>query len=144
MLVRVPRWFLCAILVSPGWYVASTTGAADRARLAAADLAVARAYSDIRTLETEFAARASLGQLERWNLEINTLAVPRADQFVSEAALAALDPNPLAPVQAVAAVTARPRADRRAPQLAMLDPALRQDASFDGLRSAVGGEGGLR
>lgn len=141
MPARIPRWLLCMILVSPGWYLASAQGAEDRARLAGADSAIARAHGDIRMLETEFAARANLGQLERWNSQGPALASPRADQFVSETALAALDPQLAQPDIAIAAAPRRPRA----PQVAMLDPTLPGDAAFDGLRSVGRGEGrGLR
>ncbi len=104
---RLSRWILCVAAVSPGWYHVSTQGAAARGEVETIDRALASARGDVRGLETEFAARANIAQLTRWNAETLALASPRAEQFVSEAGLAGLVPH-----------AGRPAPD----QLAMLDP----------------------
>lgn len=149
-IIRLPRWFLCVLAVSPVWYLALLSGADANARLKAVDRAILQARTDIRMLDTEFATRASVAQLERWNNETFTLVAPTSDQFVAETALASLDPHGPAAARPTVAVAwsdaSRPLADRRqAPQVAMLDPASPGDAGFDGLRGGAYPEGrGLR
>lgn len=85
-------------------YPVSLRVAATRSELAQVEYDVMQTRLNIRYLETEFSARASLRQLERWNAESLGYAAPEAAQFLAgERALAELDS--LRPLGA-------PRADR--------------------------------
>lgn len=82
-------------------YPVSLRVAATRSELAQVEYDVLQTRLNIRYLETEFSARASLRQLERWNAEALGYAAPEASQFLSgERALADLDSlRPLGPAR---------------------------------------------
>lgn len=82
-------------------YPVSLRVAATRSELAQVEYDVMKTQLNIRYLETEFSARASLRQLERWNAESFGYAAPEAAQFLSgERALADLDSlRPLGPTR---------------------------------------------
>lgn len=82
-------------------YPVSLRVAATRSELAQVEYDVMKTRLNIRYLETEFSARASLRQLERWNAESLGYAAPEAAQFLSgERALAELDSlRPLNPAR---------------------------------------------
>jgi hypothetical protein len=85
-------WFGCGVAVALGCYMVTSQGAFEHARLASLDANIARAEKDIRSLETEFNARANMLQLQRWNGDSLALAAPTAQQYLaSETALADLD-----------------------------------------------------
>jgi hypothetical protein len=118
-------WFLAGLSVALGGYMVMSQGAAERARLRSLDNRIVEARKDIRNLETEFATRASLAQLERWNGEGIGMAAPAAQQFVEgETALANLDRAPEAEIQQAALVVpaAAPRIQPEA-AIASRDPA---------------------
>jgi hypothetical protein len=87
---------------------------------------IARAKADIRYLETEFSARASMRQLESWNQHDFLYATPTAQQYLGgEQALAHLDgmqpngPDYVAPPVMVAMVETPadiPAATQKAPE----------------------------
>jgi outer membrane murein-binding lipoprotein Lpp len=87
-------WLLTSVVVALGCYMVSLQVAGERRKLDQAASAVRQARADIRRLETEFDARASMAQLEKWNGDSFRYAAPTADQFVgSTAQLASLDPR---------------------------------------------------
>ncbi len=95
-------------------YPVSLRVAATRSELAQVEYDVMQTRLNIRYLETEFSARSSLRQLERWNAESLGYAAPEAAQFLSgERALAQLDS--LQPVSG-------PRADRALLAVAEVPP----------------------
>ena len=95
-------WFMALAAVALGFYLISLQVAAERKKLDDVTARVTDARHEIHALETEFATRANMRQLEQWNGDTLALAAPTAAQFVSDdAALAALDPaHPAQPVQA--------------------------------------------
>ena len=60
-------WILLVALGALGAYLVSLKVATERNELMKVQAQIARARADIRYLETEFSARASMRQLERWN-----------------------------------------------------------------------------
>ncbi|HEU0044306.1 hypothetical protein [Sphingomonas sp.] len=86
-------WFMVLVGVVLGFYLISLQVATERKKLDGMNRAIAAAERDIRALETEFDTRANLSQLEKWNGDTLALAAPVAAQFVSDAALATLDPH---------------------------------------------------
>ncbi|NCP11611.1 MAG: hypothetical protein GW859_06605 [Sphingomonadales bacterium] len=83
---------LFVLLIAMTLYPVSLRVAATRSELAKVESELLRTKLNIRYLETEFSARASMRQLERWNAESLGYAAPEADQFLSgERALASLD-----------------------------------------------------
>lgn len=77
-------WFLSGVIVVLGCYLVSLQVAAERKKVADVERAIIRAQRDIRQLETEFATRANMDQLQKWNGEVFALAAPTADQFVPD------------------------------------------------------------
>jgi hypothetical protein len=116
-------WILLVALGALGAYLVSLKVATERNELMKVQAQIARARADIRYLETEFSARASMRQLERWNQDDFMYATPTAQQYLAgERALADLDgvqpngPDYVAPpvmvamVQASADIPAAPQA----------------------------------
>ena len=93
-------WFIALAAVALGFYLVSLQVAAERKKLDDVTARITDARREIHALETEFATRANMRQLEQWNGDALALAAPTAAQFVSDdAALAALDPvHPAQPV----------------------------------------------
>lgn len=113
------------------FYLVSLQVASTRGALESAERKIAVAERQIRHLETEFSARASLRQLEAYNQEVLALAAPRAEQYLThEVQLASYSPaeggdigKPAAPVALASAEPAkRP----------VLRPAVVTDAKSDG------------
>lgn len=111
-------WFATTLTVALGGYMVMAQGASERARLHQIEVRIADAKRDIRNLDTEFATRASLAQLERWNGDGEGrglgMAAPASEQFVEgETALANLDNQPEAKIEKVALVvpTGAPHAE---------------------------------
>ncbi len=97
-------WFLCGVVVAPTCYIVTSQGAAERARLHAVETGIADAKKDIRGLETEFNARANMGQLEQWKAEYAQLSAPGGGQYLaSETEIASIDRAPAAPQTALTA-----------------------------------------
>ncbi|WP_336959273.1 colicin transporter [Sphingobium aquiterrae] len=85
-------WVLLVTLGALGAYLVSLRAATERNELMRVRTQITAARGDIRYLETEFSARASLRQLERWNAEDLRYATPAAAQYLNgERALASLD-----------------------------------------------------
>ena len=125
-------WILLVALGALGAYLVSLKVATERNELMRVQAQIARARADIRYLETEFSARASMRQLERWNQEDFMYATPTAQQYLAgERALAHLDgvqpngPDYVAPPVMVAMVQT-PADLPSAPQAAPASPAATQ------------------
>jgi hypothetical protein len=108
-------WVILVALGALGAYMVSLKVATERNELMKVRAQIARAKADIRYLETEFSARASMRQLESWNQHDFLYAAPTAQQYLGgEQALAHLDgvqpngPDYVAPPVMVAMVTAAP------------------------------------
>lgn len=125
-------WILLVALGALGAYLVSLKVATERNELMRVRAQIARANADIRYLETEFSARASMRQLERWNQEDFAYSTPSAQQYLAgERALAHLDgvqpngPDYVAPPVMVAMVET-PADLPSAPQPAPASPAVSQ------------------
>ncbi|MFD1613099.1 hypothetical protein ACFSCW_14935 [Sphingomonas tabacisoli] len=64
------------------FYLVSLQVAAERTALEGVERKIVQTQNDIRTLETEFSARASLHQLESYNHDVLALAAPKVGQYV--------------------------------------------------------------
>lgn len=118
-------WFLAGVAVALGFLLVPLQVAAERKKLDHSVAEIARAQRDIQSLETEFDARATYAQLDRWNNDALHMTAPAAGQFVSdEAALASIDVH-------------APGVDRAAPQMAAFAP-LRPAAATPAERAAPG------
>ena len=85
-------WVLLVALGALGAYLVSLRVATERNELMRVRTQIAQARGDIRYLETEFAARSSIRQLEKWNAEDFRYSARTADQYLDgERALAHLD-----------------------------------------------------
>ncbi len=125
-------WILLVALGALGAYLVSLKVATERNELMKVQAQIVRARADIRYLETEFSARASMRQLERWNQDDFMYATPTAQQYLAgERALAHLDgvqpngPDYVAPPVMVAMVQT-PADLPSAPQAAPASPAATQ------------------
>ncbi|MEJ7925515.1 colicin transporter [Sphingobium sp. AN641] len=128
-------WILLVALGALGAYLVSLRVATERNELARVQMQIALARNDIRYLETEFGARASMRQLERWNADDFLYATPTAQQYLAgERALAHLDgvqPNGPAYVAqpVMVAMVEAPAETVPAPQPAPASPAASQISS---------------
>jgi hypothetical protein len=117
------------------FYLISLQVAAERTALESAERRIEHTQRDIRRLETEFSARASLRQLEEYNNEVLALAAPKVGQYVpSGVQLAAYAPDMGGDIGQPAAKTALASAEA-APAPAnrpTFRPAVVQDARTDG------------
>lgn len=85
-------WVLLVTVGALLAYMVSLRAATERNELAKVRTQIAMTRADIRYLETEFGARASLRQLERWNAQDFRYSTPTAAQYLNgERALASLD-----------------------------------------------------
>jgi hypothetical protein len=87
-------WLAASVSVAVGGYMTTTYGAAERARLRSVETQIIDAKKDIRGLETEFSARASMAQLQQWSASGEAVAygAPDAARYLaSENQLASLD-----------------------------------------------------
>ncbi len=119
-------WVLLVALGALGAYLVSLKVATERNELMRVRVQIARAKGDIRYLETEFSARASMRQLERWNQDDFMYSTPTAQQYLAgEQQLAQLDgvqpngPDYVAPPVMVAMVQTPadlPSAPQKAPE----------------------------
>lgn len=125
-------WVILVALGALGAYMVSLKVATERNELMRVRAQIARTQGEIRYLETEFSARASMRQLESWNQHDFLYATPTAGQYLAgERALAQLDgvqpngPNYIAPPVMVAMVET-PADLPSAPQAAPASPAATQ------------------
>ncbi|MGE4429353.1 MAG: colicin transporter [Sphingobium sp.] len=85
-------WVLLVALGALGAYLVSLRVATERNELMRVRTQIVQARADIRYLETEFAARSSIRQLEQWNAEDFRYSVRGVGQYLDgERALAHLD-----------------------------------------------------
>lgn len=85
-------WFLCGVIVAPTCYMVTSHGASERARLRTVEAAIVQARKDIRALDTEFATRANVAQLQRWNGRSLAMDAPHSEQYLaSNQSLAAFE-----------------------------------------------------
>lgn len=85
-------WVLLVTLGAIAVYLVSLRVASERTELARVERQILAAKREIRYLETEFGARASMRQLERWNSENFRFSTPTAAQYLNgEKALASLE-----------------------------------------------------
>lgn len=85
-------WFAVGVVVALGCYTASNRVASERDRLATIERSIDQAKGDLRMLNAEFATRANIAQLERWNGDVMRLSAPRVGQIVDgDVALASVD-----------------------------------------------------
>jgi len=85
-------WVLLVALGALGAYLVSLRVATERNELMRVRTQIAQARADIRYLETEFAARSSIRQLERWNAQDFRYSARAVNQYLDgERALAHLD-----------------------------------------------------
>lgn len=92
--LRPIGWVASVAGAALSFYLVSLQVATERAALETVERKIARTEREIRRLETEFAARASLPQLELYNGEVLALTAPKAGQYLSnEVQLAAFDPS---------------------------------------------------
>lgn len=88
---------LLVLLFAMVLYLLSVNVAATRSELAAVNRDIAKSRDAIRYLESEYAVRASMRQLERWNADNFGYAAPAAGQYLSgERELASLEGLPRA------------------------------------------------
>lgn len=131
-------WVLLVALGALGAYLVSLRVATERNELMHVRSQIVSARADIRYLETEFAARSSIRQLEKWNADDFRYSARVADQYLDgERALAHLDgvepngPAYVAPPVMVAMIDGEDRtavsADRPVPSPAALQ--IRSDAT---------------
>jgi len=85
-------WVVGCAFAATALYTVSLGVASERTRMEDLDQQIAMTQRDIRQLQTEMGTRASLRQLERWNVEALALSAPKAGQFrATEAALKTID-----------------------------------------------------
>lgn len=88
-------WILLVAFGALTAYLISLRVATERNAVHLVEQRVAAVRADIRYLETEFEARASMRQLERWNATDYRYGAPQASQYLpDERALASLDRVP--------------------------------------------------
>ena len=88
---------LIVLLFAMVLYLLSVNVAATRSELAQVNRDIAKSRDAIRYLENEYAVRASMRQLERWNADNFGYAAPVAGQYLAgERQLASLDGLPRA------------------------------------------------
>lgn len=143
--LRPIGWVASVAGAALSFYLVSLQVAAERAALETVERRIELTKRDIRRLETEFAARASLPQLEAYNGEVLALTAPTAKQYLtSEVQLASFDPNAtgggigtppgrtaLASATTVPAPAATTPAAPAAPARPTLKPAVVMDSKSD-------------
>ncbi len=113
------------------FYLVSLQVASTRASLETAERKIATAERQIRHLETEFSARASLRQLEAYNQDVLALAAPKVEQYLAnEVQLASYAPSDGGDIGKPAAATALASAEPA--KRPVLRPAVVTDAKSDG------------
>lgn len=118
------------------FYLVSLQVAAERTALESTERKIVMTQRQIRNLETEFSARASLRQLEAYNNEVLALAAPKVGQYLtSDVQLASYAPadggdigKPAASTALASAEAAPAPADRPTFKPAVVSDAKTQDA----------------
>lgn len=76
-------WIMVVTAGALAAYLVTQSVAMERAELMSVRTRLAATQADIRYLETEFLARASMRQLERWNADDLRYAAPHAQQYLT-------------------------------------------------------------
>jgi hypothetical protein len=133
--LRPIGWVAGVACAALSFYLVSLQVAAERTALEGTERRIEHTHREIRRLETEFSARASLRQLEEYNNEVLALAAPKMGQYVpSGVQLAAYAPDMGGDIGQPAATTALASAEA-APVPAnrpTFRPAVVQDVRTDG------------
>ena len=114
-------WVVGCAFAATALYTVSLGVASERTRMEDLDQQIAMTQRDIRQLQTEMGTRASLRQLERWNVEALALSAPKAGQFrATESALKSIDGGTLpadgfTPPPVMVAAASRPATAPAAP-----------------------------
>jgi hypothetical protein len=127
--LRPIGWVAAVATAAVSLYLVSLRVAAERGALEEVDRQILIARSDIRRLQTELGARASLRQLERWNGDVLALSAPTAAQYLENGhALAAFDSSaqPVMPGRGAATmvVSVEKAPEAAAPSAPALRPAI--------------------
>lgn len=141
-------WMLSGVVIVLGCYLVSLQVAAERKRVADLRRAISQAQRQIRALETEFATRANIAQLERWNGDALALAAPEPVQYVADVSALAQTSGAIAPHHALAMIVPHARSSDAPTQIAAATPAApksaipaeRAVAQMSPPSAAVGGE----
>lgn len=105
--LRPIGWVAGVAAAALSFYLVSLQVAAERAQLESVEGRIALTQRQIRTLETEFSARASLRQLEAYNQDVLALAAPKVGQYLAnEVQLASYSPGDAGSIGKPAASTA--------------------------------------
>jgi len=133
--LRPIGWVAGVAVAALIFYLISLQVAAERTALEGVERRIELTHRDIRRLETEFSARASLRQLEEYNDEVLALAAPKVGQYVpSGVQLVAYAPDAGGDIGQPVATTALASAEA-APAPAnrpTFRPAVVRDARTDG------------
>jgi hypothetical protein len=114
------------------FYLVSLQVAAERTALESVERKIAVTQRQIRHLETEFSARASLRQLEAYNQEVLALAAPKVDQYLTnEVQLASYVPGEGLPKPEATTALASAQVAPAAPARPSFKPAVVTDAKSD-------------
>ena len=114
-------WVVGCAFAATALYTVSLGVASERTRMEDLDQQIAMTQRDIRQLQTEMGTRASMRQLERWNVEALALSAPKAGQFrATESALKSIDGGTLpadgfTPPPVMVAAASRPATAPAAP-----------------------------
>ena len=132
--MRPIGWVAGVAAAALGFYLVSLQVASERAALESTNRKIEITQRQIRHLETEFSARASLRQLEAYNNEVLALAAPKVDQYLtSEVQLASYVPGEGLPqAQTPQTALASAQTTRTAPARPVLRPAVVPDAKSAG------------
>ena len=119
------------------FYLVSLQVASERTHLESIERKIALTQRQIRHLETEFSARASLRQLEAYNRDVLALSAPKVDQYLtSEVQLASYVPGegvtPAPRTAFASAQAAAPVPNPATPARPVLRPAVVADAGTEG------------
>jgi len=130
--MRPIGWVAGVAAAALSFYLVSLQVASERAALESTNRKIEITQRQIRHLETEFSARASLRQLEAYNNEVLALAAPKVDQYLtSEVQLASYVPGEGLP-QAQKTALASAQTAPAAPARPVLRPAVVPDAKSAG------------
>lgn len=129
--MRPIGWVAGVAAAALSLYLVSLKVASERAALEGVERQISITQRQIRHLETEFSARASLRQLEAYNQDVLALAAPKAEQYLTgEVQLASYSPADGGDIGKPAAGTALASAEPA--KRPVLRPAVVRDAKSDG------------
>lgn len=131
--MRPIGWVAGVAAAALSFYLVSLQVAAERTALEGVERRIVQTQRQIRHLETEFSARASLRQLEAYNQDVLALAAPKVDQYLAnEVQLASYVPGEGMPKPAAATALASVQATPPAATRPTFRPAVVMDAKAGG------------